>query len=372
MTYSNPQVEPEDAAAIAAYEEALREFTIELNRLHIAYGAPSYATIHKASVRPKLTKAGLNEALSGKRLLSLETLLEFVRVVSNPQPPLPDAPATSRARPELADQWRSRWQHVKFLQRQAHPPWNRLRATVQDMVDQALREAENVRATSHEETAHLRASAEAEAERLRTQAQHDADQLLQRAQAKAEQLHLQALQDAEELRASARADTDRTSSRWCARLLSPRHGWRPLVAMAGVGLAGAGLAYTLAADSLTGQLSNSCRPTRAHTATPATPRAGLQPGGTSQQAAAAHEPQGVIFPTGSRWSGSPSPDWSTTTWSTTTSAAPSEDPSLTASSSPTPSASPRPTASGTHTPAGACGRTGPSASPTRSPSPSAS
>ncbi|MDQ0945982.1 hypothetical protein [Streptomyces sp. V1I1] len=368
MTYSNPQVEPEDAAAIAAYEEALREFTMELNRLHIAYGAPSYATLAKASVRPRLTKAGLNEVLSGKRFPSLEALLEFVRVVSNPQPPLPDTPATSRARPELADQWRSRWQHVKFLQRQAHAPWKRLRATVQDTLDQALGEAEDVRATAHEQAARLRAGAEAEAERLRTTAQHDADQLLQRAQAEAEQLQLQALQDAEELRASARTDTDRTSSRWGVGPISPRRAWRPLVAV--VAVTGVGLALTLAADSITGQLSSSCRPTRAHTAAPVIPEASLQPGGSTQQVAVAHEPQ-MIFP-GPSWSGWPSPDWSTTTWSTPTTATPSEDPAPTGSSSPTPSASQTPTDSETHAPADVCARTGPSASPTRSPSPSAS
>ncbi|NUK26736.1 hypothetical protein, partial [Streptomyces lunaelactis] len=231
MTYGDPQVEPEDAAAIAAYEEAWREFTIELNRLHIAYGAPSYATLVKASDRPRLTKAGLNEALSGKRFPSLEALLEFVRVVSNPQPPLTDTPA----RPELMGQWRSQWQHVKFLQRQAHAPWTRVRTTVQDMLDQALREAEDVRATTHEEAARLRASAEAEAERLRAQAQHDADQLLQRAKAEAEQLHVQALQDTEELHTPARAHTDRTSSRWGGGVISPRLAWRPLVTLAGVG-----------------------------------------------------------------------------------------------------------------------------------------
>lgn len=260
MTYSNSQVEPEDAAAIAAYEEAWREFTIELNRLHIAYGAPSYATLVKASDRPRLTKAGLNEVLSGKRFPSLEALLEFVRVVSNPQPPPSDNPATSRARPELVDQWRSRWQHVKFLQRQAHAPWTRVHATAQDMLDQAFREAEDTRATTHEEAALIRAGAEADAERLRSQAQHDADELLQRAQAEAKQLHLRALQDTKELPVPARADADRTPSRWGAALLPPRPAWRPLFAVAAVGAAGMGLAITLAADSLTGQLSSSCRP----------------------------------------------------------------------------------------------------------------
>ncbi|MFI2352921.1 ATP synthase F0 subunit B [Streptomyces sp. NPDC019443] len=372
MTYSNPQVEPDDAAAVAAYEEAWREFTIELNRLHIAYGAASYATLVKASDRPRLTKAGLNEVLSGKRFPSLEALLEFVRVVSTPQPPLPDTPAASGARPELVDQWRGRWQHVKFLQRQAHAPWARVRATVQDMVDQALREAEEVRATTHEEAALIRASAKVDAERLRTQAQHDADELLQRAQAEAERLQLRALQDAEELPVPARADTDRTSSRWGAGLLPPRQAWRPLFAAAGVGVAGMGLAITLAADSLTGQLSNSCRPTRAHSVAPLPPRATLQPGGTTAQAAVAHEPQMIITSRPFYW---PSPTWAedpSPTWSTDDSATPSEDSSSTASGSSTRSASATPTPSGTQAPAGACGRTAPSASPTRSPSSSAS
>ncbi|WP_406730122.1 hypothetical protein [Streptomyces sp. NBC_01794] len=360
MTYSNSEVEPEDAAAIAAYEEALREFTMELNRLHIAYGAPSYATLVKASVRPRLTKAGLNEALSGKRFPSLEALLEFVRVVSNLQPDLPDTPAASRARRELVDQWRSRWQHVKFLQRQAHAPWTRLRATVQDTLDQALGEAEDVRATAHIEAARLRAGAEAEAERLRTQAQHEANELLQRAQAEAEQLHVQAQQDAE-LPSPAHTDTDRPSSRRRAGLLSPRQAWRPLVAV--VAVSGVGLAVTLAADSLTGQRSNPCQPTRAHTAASIIP--GPQPGGSMEQVAVAYEPQMII-------TNLPRYYWPSPTWTEDPSPTPSEDPSPTPSSSPTPSASPTPTGSETHAPAGACGRTGPSASPTRSPSSSAS
>lgn len=91
---------------------------MELNRLHIAFGAPSYEVITKASVRPRLTKAGINEALSGKRLPSIDSLLEFVGVVSNPLPPPADAPAP-RCRPDLADAWRARWQEVKFTQRRA-------------------------------------------------------------------------------------------------------------------------------------------------------------------------------------------------------------------------------------------------------------
>ncbi|MFF3326425.1 DivIVA domain-containing protein [Streptomyces sp. NPDC002889] len=182
MTQSSPGVDPKDTAAIAASDEALRDFTAELNRLHIAFGAPSYAAIAKFSVRPKLTKAGLNEALSGKRLPSLEALLEFVRVVSNPLPPLPDAPATFRASAELRDAWRTRWQQVKFLQRQAQGPWKHVRATAQETLDQALREAEEIRAAAHEEADHIRAEARKEAEAACIEAREEAQRIVQSAQ----------------------------------------------------------------------------------------------------------------------------------------------------------------------------------------------
>lgn len=98
MTHEDPGIEPHDAAAIAAFEDALHEFTEELNRLHIANGAPSYSTLASASARPRLTKAGLNELLAGKRFTSLEALLEFVRVVTTPgtwiRPPLPGSGPT--------------------------------------------------------------------------------------------------------------------------------------------------------------------------------------------------------------------------------------------------------------------------------------
>nr|WSW48671.1 hypothetical protein OG296_36645 [Streptomyces sp. NBC_01001] len=52
MTPEDPGIEPYDATAITAFENALEEFTDELNRLHINHAAPSYATIAAASVRP--------------------------------------------------------------------------------------------------------------------------------------------------------------------------------------------------------------------------------------------------------------------------------------------------------------------------------
>ncbi|MFE5680244.1 DivIVA domain-containing protein [Streptomyces erythrochromogenes] len=171
MTDSSAEVSPQDATAIAQYDEAFRDFTIELNRLHIAFGAPSYATLVKASVSPKLTKAGLNELLSGKRLPSLETLLEFVRVASRPTPPLPHSPAVHRADTALTELWRTRWQHVKLLHRQAQNPWKHVRATAQETLEQALREAEALRTAAHAEADRIRAEAKAEVEALMKQAE---------------------------------------------------------------------------------------------------------------------------------------------------------------------------------------------------------
>ncbi|MEV5358605.1 hypothetical protein [Streptomyces sp. NPDC052693] len=170
MTQEGIGVNAEDTEAIAAYEAALRDFSIELNRLHIAHGAPSYAAIVKASVRPKLTKAGINEALSGKRLPSIDSLMEFVRVVSSPLPP-PAKSLSSRCQPELAEAWRARWQQTKFAQRRAQAPWRRLRDTVRETLDEAYREAEAVRAAARAEADRIVAEARefARMERQRVQ-----------------------------------------------------------------------------------------------------------------------------------------------------------------------------------------------------------
>ncbi|MCX4707153.1 hypothetical protein [Streptomyces sp. NBC_01373] len=213
MTQERPEVDTEDAEAIAAYDRALRDFTIELNRLHIAFGAPSYAVIAKASVRPKLTKAGINEALSGKRLPSIDSLLEFVRVVSSPLPPPVDAPAP-RCQPELAKVWRTQWQEVKFAQRQAHAPWRRLRDTVRKTLDEAYRQAEAVRAAAYEE-----------AERIVSDARHTAghsmwprpDETVKHTDAAAEVPNLppsfdEAYRQAEAVRAAAYEEAERIVS----------------------------------------------------------------------------------------------------------------------------------------------------------------
>ncbi|MGW2183308.1 hypothetical protein ACWCXX_35755 [Streptomyces sp. NPDC001732] len=187
VAQEKPEVEAEDAEAIAVSDAALHDFTIELNRLHISFGAPSYAVIAKASVRPKLTKAGINEALAGKRLPSIDSLMEFVRVVSSPLPPPAGAPAP-RCRPDLAEAWRVRWQEVKFAQRRAAAPWRRLRNTVRETLDEAYREAQAVRETAHEEADRLSREAQA----VRETAYKEADRILREAQAVREKAYKEA------------------------------------------------------------------------------------------------------------------------------------------------------------------------------------
>ncbi|MHC0429533.1 ATP-binding protein [Streptomyces sp. O3] len=174
MTESGNAVDPEDLEAAAAYDAAYAAFTDELNRLHIAYGAPSYSEIAKASVRPKLSRAGITEALTGKRLLPMPALLEFVRVVSNPMPPAHDVPSDFAAQPELVDEWRARWADVRYLLRQVQAPMSRVKQASKEMVAEALRESEALRLKAHEQAESLRREAEAEAELVRSQARADA------------------------------------------------------------------------------------------------------------------------------------------------------------------------------------------------------
>ncbi|MCX5016651.1 hypothetical protein OG765_37655 [Streptomyces sp. NBC_00555] len=331
MTDEDPGIEPHDATAIAAFEDALYEFTQELNRLHIANGAPSYATMVSVSVRPKLTKAGLNEMLAGKRFASLEALLEFVRVVTTPRDPDPPA-AGFRAAPALADEWRSRWQDVKLLQRQAQPANKRFRATVRQTLDDAAQEAEAVREDARAAAARIRASAEAEAARVRAQAQNDADELLQRARQEVEQTNGSPTREARGPHTGARRATGSGGLlRRQEQGLVTRPVLRPVAAATAV--AGLALAAILAGDSLTGT-PGTCRAGQTQTADQLIPRA-VQGRGTVQQAAFARKPGDIIYsklPVG---------------FPTAPSSSASTDTSPTPSPTPTPSTSPTPTASPT-------------------------
>ncbi|MGW0365875.1 hypothetical protein [Streptomyces sp. NPDC003034] len=349
MTDEEAGVDPQDAAAIAAFEAAVARFTQDLNRLHIAGGAPPYATMAGASIRPRLTKAGLNEMLSGKRFTSLESLLEFVRVVTTPRDLDAATAAKFRTDPALVKEWRGRWQDVKMLQRQAQPGNKRLRATVRQILDGAVGEAEALRGDARAEAERIRTSAQDEAARLRAQARRDAEKLLDGAREAAGLAH-----------GSPHGPGPQTPARagplWAAgRVLRPA--LRPLAAAST--LAGLALAATLGADALTGAPGN-CRAVRTPAAGLAFP-AGRQDPGTVQQAAFAHKPQSIVpFPSSQTLRapfGFPSGP----------SSSPSTDPPPTPSATPTPSPTPAPSTSPTPTasPSPARSRSDPCATQTR-------
>ncbi|WP_328930585.1 hypothetical protein OG429_40290 (plasmid) [Streptomyces sp. NBC_00190] len=340
MTEEDPGIEPHDATAITAFENALREFTHELNRLHITNGAPSYATIAAAAVRPRLTKAGLNEMLAGTRFTSREALLEFVRVVTTPGDLDPAAAAGFRVDPELADAWRGRWQDVKLLQRQAQPASRRVRATVRQTLDDATLEAEAVRKDAHAEADRIRTTAEADAAQVRAQARHDADELIERARRTAAQAHGSPPRegDGPHTRAGAAGSAGSGVLLWRqGKALVLRPALRPLAAATAV--AGLALAAVLAGDSLTGT-PGTCQPNQAQAADQLMPRAGLEGRGQVQQAAFAYEPAAIIWPSGTPPSGF---------FQNVPSSSASTNPSPTPSSSPTPSPTPTPSTSPTPT-----------------------
>ncbi|OKK14752.1 hypothetical protein AMK16_29865 [Streptomyces sp. CB00455] len=378
MTYEDPGIEPHDATAITAFEDALRQFTEELNRLHIANGAPSYATMAGASVRPKLTKAGLNEILAGKRFTSLEALLEFVRVVTAPREVDPPA-ARLRADPVLVDDWRGRWQEVKLLQRQAQPASRRLRATVRQTLDDAAQEAEAVREDARAEAVRIRAEAETEAARVRARARRHAEELLHHARLEAERAH--GLPGGEEGEGTGKgrgrepgegegtgegphtpvvatgsgAPPPRGGRSWRPRgEPAPRPALRPALRplAAATGVAGLTLAAILAGDPFLGT-SGDCLPGPAHAADRLIPHAGLQDRGTVRQAAYAREPESIIFTDLGRRFGFPSSP-SSTDGSSTPNPAPTPSPTPT----PTPSPTPTPTPSPTRSTSDSCARTG--------------
>lgn len=129
MAAEESGVEPRDSEAVEAYEAALAAFAEKLNLLHISGGSPSYATVAAASVQPRLTTTGVTEMLSGKRLPSLESLLEFVRVVTTPSGLDKPTAVKFRADSALVKEWRGSWQDVKLAQRRAQWESKRQRAT---------------------------------------------------------------------------------------------------------------------------------------------------------------------------------------------------------------------------------------------------
>jgi vacuolar-type H+-ATPase subunit H len=319
----------EEAAAIAAYREALRGFTEALTLLHISCGAPSYRDMGRASVTPKLTGAGLNEALTGRRLPSQAALLEFVRVVRVLAPEQSAATLPSPAK--LAEEWSGRWQKTKLLQRQAQAPLQHLRASVNETLHEAEQDAEKTRSQAREEAAGLLDSARAEAERLRAQAREDAQQLLR-----------QARQDAAELSRSregqaspGRGEDREARAGWARRVAGrlPRRRVLPVLVAGAVVLTGS--AVYIGLDAFGGYRPGRCTSALDRPPAVTVAHAGPRSGGIVEQAAGHRLPRSfiTIFPGSTPFAGSSSPS---PTLSSSSSPTPASDAS--SSGSPTPSA----------------------------------
>ncbi|GHB67921.1 hypothetical protein GCM10010347_42550 [Streptomyces cirratus] len=346
MTDDDPGITAQDAAAITAFEDALRDFAADLNRLHIAHGAPSYSMMANASLRPRLTRAGLNEMLGGRRFTSLEVLLEFVRVITMPAGLAPAAAAGFRADPALVARWRGRWQDVKLLQRQAQPARKQLRATVRQTLEDATQEAEAIRESARAEAARIEMSAETDAARLRAQARQEADALLQRARLTARQIHGRPRQEG--------AGPHTVAGTFKSGGLSWREGGRLRPAAAAIAVAVLASAAVLAGDVFTAT-TGTCRPDRTQAADQLVPRAGLPGRLAVRRAAFDRQPASIIFtdlkPFGFP-SSSPSADSPPTPSTPPT-------PSLTQTPSTTPTPTPPPTPSSTPSNHDSCAPTGP-------------
>ncbi|MEV3973469.1 hypothetical protein AB0K68_35940 [Streptomyces sp. NPDC050698] len=305
----------EGEAAITAYREALRGFTEALTLLHISCGAPSYRDMGRASGTPKLTGAGITEALTGRRLPSQAALLEFVRVARALAPEQSAATLPSQA--ELVEEWSDRWKSTKLLQRQAQAPLHHLRTTVNDTLNQAEQDAEKTRSQARDEAAGLLDSARTEAERLRTRAREDAQEILRQARQKAAEQS----RSGEEQANPDRGDGGRTEAGWAGRVAwrLPRRRVLPVLVAGAVVLTGT--AVYIGLDAFGGYEPGRCTSAldRSSAVTVAHARPGA--GGTVEQAAGHRLPRSfiTILPGGTPFAASPS-----------------ASPTLPSSSSPTP------------------------------------
>ncbi|MFK0047578.1 hypothetical protein ACIQU4_26460 [Streptomyces sp. NPDC090741] len=79
---------------------------------------------------------------TGKRFPFLEALLESLRVVTTPSGLDRPAAAKFRADAALVEEWRGHWQDATLLQRRAQAANKRVRATVRQVHEDAVRDAE--------------------------------------------------------------------------------------------------------------------------------------------------------------------------------------------------------------------------------------
>ncbi|WP_433573975.1 hypothetical protein [Streptomyces sp. CA-251247] len=109
------KIETSDEDLVAAADEALKSFAEGLERLHIESGAPSLRQIEKREGRRTISAAAISEALNGKRLPSLDFVLELVRRLT--------------ANDDVAGRrWHEKWIKTKSAQKKAAMARKRVKA----------------------------------------------------------------------------------------------------------------------------------------------------------------------------------------------------------------------------------------------------
>ncbi|MFF8413760.1 nucleoside monophosphate kinase [Streptomyces omiyaensis] len=156
--------------AVDAYVRELTAFADALHVLHVDCGSPSYreiATAARAAGRVSLSSSAISEAISGKRLPSLDFTLELVRQLAKD-----DQGALG--------QWRERWKRVKLHQRQAsaHRKRSGARSEIGAAPDQPLpRGGQGVLSAAHLEAERIVKDAQARAESIIEEARIQADEM---------------------------------------------------------------------------------------------------------------------------------------------------------------------------------------------------
>ncbi|MFI7349112.1 nucleoside monophosphate kinase [Streptomyces sp. NPDC049936] len=169
---------------VGPYEEALARFAEGLQELHINCDAPAFRDItEKArhSGRVSLSVSAISEALSGRRLPSIDFTLELVRQL-----------AGNNA--EVQQKWREQWRTTKQLQRRAQPALREQKRAKEDRTGISQQDIENLRT---QETALRR-----EVERLQAEAQV-VSSLISEAHAEAERVLTSAREEANRILATA-------------------------------------------------------------------------------------------------------------------------------------------------------------------------
>ncbi|GAA4131777.1 hypothetical protein GCM10022285_21610 [Streptomyces tunisiensis] len=169
---------------VGRYEEALARFADGLQELHIDCDAPAFRDIAekaKNAGRVNLSVSAISEALSGRRLPSIDFTLELVRQLSGN-----DA--------VIQQKWRDQWRATKQLQRRAQPTLRERRRAQSARSEISAEEVEDLRT---QEIALRR-----EVERLQEEARA-ASFLISKAHADAERVIASAREEAARILASA-------------------------------------------------------------------------------------------------------------------------------------------------------------------------